>query len=109
MVEDDEEKTGKIGGPTSMESEISAIPLQSPHLREQPKTHGCLSPPTTEPIIKPTLSSGNRPISPSIALYRDPVEQAIRGGDHEAAATIYSLHAIIFTYLFPSNLKTKEI
>jgi hypothetical protein len=110
VAEDDEEVTGKTGGPTSMESDISAIHLQSPHLREQPKTHGCLSPPTepatepttepitkpsteptTEPITKPSTSPVDRRISSSTVLYRDLVEQAIRGGDREAAATIYPI------------------
>ena len=71
MVEDNEEE------------EISAIYLSNSHLREQPKTHGYLSPPTTEPttepitepVTEPTTSLVDRPISPSIARYRDSVEQ----------------------------------
>ncbi|KAL2049613.1 hypothetical protein ABVK25_010073 [Lepraria finkii] len=89
-----------------MESEISAIHLQKHTLREQPKTHGCLSPitePTTQPITEPTTSPVDRPISPSIALYRDPVEQAIRGGDRKAAPTIYPLHAIAVTPPLPEQ------
>ena len=101
MVEDDDEE--ETCGSTSMESKISAIHLSNPYLREQPKTHGCLSPPTTKPTTEPTTSLVNRPISLSIALHWDSVEQAIRGGDYEAAATIYS------PYLFPNNLKTNEI
>ena len=92
-----------------MKSKISTIHLQSPHLREQPKTHGCLSPPT-EPTTEPIPDLLNKPpplidrrIFPSIALYRDPVEQAIRGGDREAAATIYPLHAIAVTPLLPEQ------
>ncbi len=60
------------------------------HLREQPKTHGCLSPTTTEP----TPSSLDRPISPSVALSCDRVEQSISGGDGGAAATVHPPHAI---------------
>ena len=101
-MEDDEEKTGKTGG-SSIESEISAVYLQSPHIRDHPKTHGCLSPPTTEPITEPTTSPVDPPISPSIVLYRDPVKQAIRGGDREAAATIYPLHAIAVTLPLPEQ------
>ena len=90
VVEDyDEEKTGKTGGSTSMESEISTVHLQSSQPKEQPKTHGCLShPTTTEHTTEHTTSPFDRPISPSVALSRDPAEQAIRGGAHGAAATV---------------------
>jgi len=98
-VEDDEEKIGETGGSTratSIESEISTIRLQSSHPREQPKTHGCLSPPTTN---EPTTESNNelitspidRPISPSVALSQDRGTQAVHRDDHGAIATIYPL------------------
>ncbi len=93
MVEDDEEKTGETGGSTSatrIESEIGTVHLKSSHPREQPKTHGCLSPATT---TEPTTSPFDRPTSPSVALSCDPVEQAISGGDRGAAATVHP-HAI---------------
>ena len=95
-MEDDEEKTGETDGSTratSIESEIGTVHLQSSHPREQPKTHGCLSPTTTEP----TTSPFDHPTSPSVALSRDPVEQVIRGGDRGTAATIYPPHAITVT------------
>ncbi len=92
MVEDDEEKTGEIGGSsraTSVESEISTIHLQSSHPREQPKPHGCLSPPTTtEPTTEPTTSPIDRPVSPSVALPQDRGTQAVHGGGHGATATV---------------------
>jgi len=103
VVEDDEEKTGGTGGSTratSVESEISTIHLQSSHPREQPKTHGCLSPPTTtepttetttEPITEPTTSPIDHPISPSVALPQDRGTQAVHGGDHGATATVDTL------------------
>ena len=68
---DDEEEAGETGGSTratSIESEIDIVHLQSSHPREQPKTHGCLSPTTTEP----TNSPFDRPISPSVALSCEP-------------------------------------
>ncbi len=74
-----------------MKSEIDTVHLQSSHPREQPKTHACLSPPTTEP----TTSPFDRPISPNVAPSRDRVEQVIRESDREAAATVHPLHAII--------------
>ena len=83
-----------------MESEISTIHIQSSHSREQPKTQGCLSPPTT---TEPATSPSDRPISPSVALSRDPVEQAIRGGDRGAAATVYPPHASIVTPPLPKQ------
>ena len=104
MVEDDEEKTGETGGSTSMESEISTIHLHSSHPKEQPNTHGCLGPPTTtEPTTEPTTSPSDRPISPSVALSRDPVEHAIRGGARGAAATVYPPHAITVTPPLPEQ------
>ena len=93
MVEDDDEKTGETGASTratSVESEIGTLHLQSSHPREQPKTHSCLSPPTT----KPTPTPINRPISSSVALYRDQVEQATCGGDGGITTTVYPPHAI---------------
>ncbi len=94
MVEDDEEKTGETGGSTSMESEISTIYIQSSHPREQPK--GCLSPTTTEPT-----TSLNHPISPSVALSCNRVEQTIRGGNRGVAATVYPPYAITVTLPLP--------
>jgi len=88
VVEDDEEKTGETGGSTrasSMESEIGNLHLKSSHLREQPKTHGCLSPATT---TEPTTSPIDRPIFPSVALPQDRGTQAVHGGDHGATATV---------------------
>jgi len=101
-VEDDKEKTGETGGSTratSTESEISTAHLQSSHPREQPKTHGCLCPTTPEPTTSPCDS----PVSPSVALSRHPVEQAIRGGDGGAAATVYPPHAITVTPPLPEQ------
>ena len=92
MVEDDE-KTGETSASTratSVESEIDTIHLQSSHPRKQQKTHGCLSPPTTEPTPSPI----DRPISSSVALCRDRVEQATCGGDGGITATVYPPHAI---------------
>ena len=87
-----------------MESEIGTVHLPSSHLREQPKTHGSLSPDaTTEPIIEPTNSPFNRPISPSVALSCDPVEQATSGGDRGAAATVDPPHAITVTPPLPEQ------
>ena len=109
MVEDDEEKTGETGETggstraTSMESEISTIHLQSSHPREQPKTHGCLSPNTTSPTTSPTTSSLDRSISPSVALCCDRVEQIIRGGDRGAATTVDPPHAITVTPPLPEQ------
>ncbi len=96
MVEDDEEKTGKTGGSTratSIESEIGTVHLKSSQPREQPKTHGCLSPatttePTTAPTTEPTTSPIDRPIPPSVALPQDRGTQAVHGGDHGATATV---------------------
>ncbi len=107
MVEDNEEKTGETGGSTratSMESEIGTVCLQSSHPREQPKTDGCLSPPTTEP----TSSPFNRPISPSVALPCDPVEQAISGGDCGAATTVHPPHAITVPPSLPEQYQDQR-
>ncbi len=84
---DDDEKTSETGASsraTSMESEIGTVHLQSFHAREQPKTHGCLNPPTTEPSPSPI----DCPISSSVALCRD------RGGDGGIIATVYPPHAL---------------
>ena len=92
MVEDNEEKTGESGGSirtTSTESKINTVCLQSSHPMEHPNIDGCLSPPTTEP----TTSPFNCPISPSVALSCDPVEQAISGGDCGAVATAHPPYA----------------
>ncbi len=72
-----------------MESEIGTIHLQSSHPREQQKTHGCLSSPT-----EPTPSPIDRPISSSVRLCRDRVEQATCGGDGGITATVYPPHTI---------------
>ena len=93
MVEDDDEKTGETSASTratSVESEIGTVDLQTSHASGQPKTHGCLSPPTTEPA--PSLI--DRPISSSVALSWDRVEQATCGGDRRITATVYRPHAI---------------
>lgn len=104
MVEDDEEKPGKTGSSTSMESEISTIYLRSSHPKEQLKTHGCLSPPTTtEPTTEATTSPFDHSISPSVALSCDPVEQAIRERARGAVATVYPPHAITVTPTLPEQ------
>ena len=93
MVEDDDEKTGETGASTratSVESEIDTIHLQSSHSKEQPKTRSCMSPPTTEPTPTPI----NRPISSSVALYRNRVEQATCRGDCGITTTVHPPHAI---------------
>ena len=93
MVEDDDERTGKTSASTratSVESEIGTVNLQSSHASGQPKTHGCFSPPT----IEPTPSPIDRPISSTVALSRDRVEQATCGGDRRITATVYPPHAI---------------
>ena len=84
-----------------MESEVGTVlvHLQSSHLREQPMTHGCLSPTTTETTASPC----DYPISPSVALSRGPVEQAIRGGDRGAAATVHPPHTITVTSPLPEQ------
>ena len=95
-MEDAEEKTVETGDSiraTSIEFDIGIVHLQSSHPREEPKTHGCLSPTTTEL----TTSPFDHPTSPSAALSRDSDEQVIRGSDHGAAATIYPPHAITAT------------
>lgn len=102
MVEDDEEKTGETSGSTSMESKISTIHLQSSHPREQPKTQGCLSPPTTtEPITEPTTS-------PSVAISRNLIKQAIRGGNRGTAATVHPPHAITVISPLPEQPQDQE-
>ena len=93
VVVEDDEKTGEAGASTramSVETEIGTLHLQSSHPREQTKTHGYLDPPTTEPTPSPI----DRPISSSVALSRDRVEQATRGGGRGIVATVYSPHAI---------------
>ena len=92
MVEDDDEKTGETSASTratSVESEIDTVHLESSSASGQPKTYSCLSPPAT----KPTPSPIDRPISSSVALSRDRVEQVTCGGDRRITATIYPLHA----------------
>lgn len=99
MVKDDEEKTDETGDSTratSMESEIDTVHLQSSHSREQSKTHGCLSPLT---IAEPTASPLDRPISLNVLSSRDPVEQAIHGGDRGAAATVNPLSTAVIPLL----------
>ncbi len=106
MVEDDDEKTGETDPSTratSVESEIDTIYLQSFHLRKQPKTHSCLSPSTTGPTTEHTTSPFDPPISPSIALSHDRIEQAIRGGDRGAVITVYPPHAITVTPPLPEQ------
>ena len=88
MVDEEEEKTDKTDDSTevtSMESEIGASHLQSSHSMKKSTTHGCLSPTTIEPITSPF----HRPISPSVALSHDRVEQTIREGDHETATIVH--------------------
>jgi len=88
VVEDDEEKTGETGGSTratSMEAEIGNVHPKSSHPREQPKTHGCMSPATT---TEPTISPIDRPISPSVAVPQDRGTLAAHGGGHRATATV---------------------
>lgn len=79
-----------------MESEIDTVHLQSSHSREQPKIHGCLSPLI---ITEPTASPLDRPISFNVLSSRDPVEQAIRGGDRGAAAIINPLSTAVIQFL----------
>ena len=87
-MEDDEEKTD--------ETEIDTVHLQSSLSREQSKTHGCLSPLT---ITEPTASTLGRPISLNVLSSRDPAEQAIRGGDRGAAATVNPLSTAVIPLL----------
>lgn len=97
MIKNNDEKTDEINASTkvtSVKSEINTIHPQSSHPGKQPKIHDCLSSSTTEPTTEPTTSPFDCPISPSIALSHDRIEQAIREGDRGIAATIYSLHAI---------------
>ena len=79
-----------------MESEIDTVHLQSYHSREQSKTHDCLSPLT---IAESTVFPLDRPISLNVLSSRDPVEQAIRGGDRGAAATVNSLSTAVIPLL----------
>lgn len=62
-----------------------------------------MSPPTTEPITEPTTSPFDRPIALSVALSRDPVKQAIRGGDRGAAVTVCPLYAVTVTVPLPEQ------
>ena len=106
MIEDNDEKTGELDASTratSVESEIGTVHLQSSHPRKQPKRHGCLDPSTTGPTTGPTTFPYNRPISPSIALSHDRIEQAIRGGGHGAAKTVHPPYAITLTPPFPEQ------
>lgn len=96
VMKNTEEKTIKTGDSiraTSMEFDINTVHLQSSYSREQPKTHGFLSPTTTEP----TTSPFDHPTFPSAALSRNPDKQIIRKSNREAAATIYPPHAITAT------------
>jgi len=104
VVEDDEEKTDKTGGSARFTSMIDTVYLKSSHPREPPKTHGCLDPTTTGPTTKPTSSLFDRPISSSVALSYNRVKQAISGGNHRAAATVYPPHAITI----PSSLSEQH-
>ena len=56
--------------------------------------------PATREYLQPPF---DHPIAPSIALSRDPIEQAIRGGDRGAAVTVYPLYAIIVTPALPEQ------
>ncbi len=108
-MEDDEDKTGKTGGSTratSINSEISTTRLQSSHPREQPKTHGCLSSPTTN---EPTASPTNRPISPSVALSQDRGTQAVHGDDHGATAIVYPLGVAAATPLSQEQFQDQGV
>ena len=105
-MEDNDEKTGEIDvstRTTSVESEIDIKHLQSSHPRKPPKTHGCLGPSITDPTSEPTTFSFDRPISPSITLSHDRIEQAIHGGDCGVAVTVHSPHAITFTPPLPEQ------
>jgi len=98
VVEVDEEKTG-------IESEISTAHLQSAHRKEQPRTHGCLNPPTT---TEPTTSPFDSPISSSVALSRHSIEQAIRGGDGDVVCSVYFSHAITVTPPLPEQYQDER-
>lgn len=50
-----------------------------------------------------TYTSLDRPISPSAVLSRDRVEPTPRGSDREAAATVYTPHAITVTAPLPAQ------
>lgn len=105
MVEDNDETTCETDTSTkstSVESEISTAQLPSSHPREQPKTHDCLSAPTTiEPTTKPLDCSS----SLSVTLPQNRGEQTAREDDHEAAMTIHPYSVIAATPLFPEHLQ----
>ena len=71
--------------------------------------HGFLSPTTTGPITEHTISPRDRPISLSVALSHNRVEQAIRRGDRGAAVTVSPPHAFTITPPFPECFGTKEV
>ena len=99
MVEDDKEKIDETDDSiraTNMKSEIDTVHLQSSHSREQSKTHDCLS---SRIITEHTASPFDRPISLNVLSSRNPVEQAIRGGDRGAAATVNSLSTAVIPLL----------
>ena len=112
VAEDDEEVTCKTGSTTSMKSKISAIHLQSPHLREQPKTHGCLSPPT-----EPTTEPSNPPPPPVLIAVFLPVSHYIATQLSRLSVEVITKQQrpsnpftlLLSPHLFPSNLKTNEI
>lgn len=89
MIEDDSERNSETGASTpatSVESETSTAHLPSSHLREQPKTHGCLNAhTTTSPLNRLTSASG----------------QTLRRGSHGAAATVDPFRATSVTPPFP--------
>ena len=100
MVEHVEESNRQIGGftrATSMESTIDTAHLQSFNPREQQKKHGYFSLNSTEHTTSPTISFLNRPISSSVTLYCDRVEQDIREDDRRPAATVHPLRAVSAT------------
>ena len=100
MIEDNDEKIGEFDASTratSVESEIGTVHLQSSHPRKQPKRHGCLNPSIIGPITGSITFLYNRPISPSIALSHDRIEQVIRGGDYGAAVIVHPFYAITLT------------
>lgn len=85
-----------------MDSETDNVHLQSSPRSEQPKTQGCLSLTITEP----TTSPFDRPISPTAALSRDPVERAISRGDCKTTATVHSLSVTAAT--LPSSEQPQD-
>lgn len=112
VVEDDDEKTGENDPSTratSVVSEIDTIHLQSSHPKKQPKTHNCLSPNTTEPIIKPTTSPFDRPITLNITLFHNRIEQTIRENNREAIIIIlFFLRYYRYLISFRAILKLKK-